>query len=79
MHTLKLKINDRVYDKLIGLLGKFSHDEVEIEMDEQNFTETKKYLDSELAEITNGNANFLTVNEAEQRLENMIRKHEDHL
>jgi ethanolamine utilization microcompartment shell protein EutL len=78
MHTLKLKINDRVYDKLIGLLGKFSHDEVEIIMEEPNFAETKKYLDAELAEITNGNANFLTVNEAEQRLENMIRKHEDH-
>lgn len=79
MHTLKLKINDQVYDKLIGLLSKFSHDEVEIIMEEPNFAETKKYLDAELAEITNGNANFLTVNEAEQRLENMIRKHKDHL
>lgn len=79
MQTLKLKINDQVYDKLIGLLSKFSHDEVEIIIEEPNFAETKKYLDAELAEITNGNANFLTVNEAEQRLENMIRKHKDHL
>jgi len=79
MHTLKLKINDQVYDKLIGMLGKFSKDEVEIIMDESNFNETKRYLDTELEEITSGNAKFLTVNEAEQRLENMIRKHEDHL
>lgn len=79
MHTLKLKINDQVYDKLIWLLGKFSKDEVEIIMDESNFIETKKYLDAELDEITSGKAKFFTINEAEQRLENLIKKHEDHL
>lgn len=79
MHTLKLKINDQVYDKLIWLLGKFNKDEVEIIMDESNFDETKKYLDAELDEIKSGKAKFFTVNEAEQRLENLIKKHEDHL
>lgn len=79
MHTLKLKINDKVYDKLIWFLSKFTKDEVEIIMDESNFNETKRYLDAELDEITSGNANFLTVNEAEQRLESVIRKHEDRL
>lgn len=79
MHTLKLKINDQVYDKLIGLLSKFSKDEVEIIMDESNFNETKRYLDAELDEIKSGKAMFFTVNEAEQRLENLIKKHEDHL
>ena len=79
MHTLKLKINDQVYDKLIWLLSKFSKDEVEIIMDESNFNETKKYLDAELDEIKSGKAMFFTVNEAEQRLENLIKKHEDHL
>ena len=43
MHTIKLKIDDRVYDKLIRQLGKFSKDEVEIVLDEPNFVETKKY------------------------------------
>ena len=77
MHTLKLKINDQVYDKFILLLGKFTNDEVEIILDESNFNETKKYLDAELDEITSGKATFLTINEAEQRLENLIKKHED--
>jgi hypothetical protein len=79
MHTLKLKINDQVYDKFIWLLGKFTKDEVDIIMDESNFNETKKYLDAELDEITSGKAKFFTVNEAEQRLENLIKKHEDHI
>ncbi len=79
MPTIKLKINDQVYDKLILLLGKFTKDEVEIILDESNFNDTKKYLETELDEITSGNAKFLTVNEAEQQLENRIIKHEDHL
>jgi len=79
MHTLKLKIDDRIYDKLIRQLSKFSKDELEIVVDEPNFASTKKYLDAELNEIINGNASFLTLNEAEQRLETRIRKHEDHL
>jgi hypothetical protein len=79
MHTIKLKIDDRIYDKLIRQLSEFSIDEVEILIDETNYTEIKKYLDAELDDIKSGNANFLTVEEAEQRLENRIRKHEDHL
>ena len=79
MPTLTLKIDDKVYEKLLWLLGKFTKDEVEIIMDESNFNETKKYLDAELDEIKSGKAKFFTVNEAEQRLENLIRKHEDHL
>ena len=79
MHTLKLKINDHVYDKLIRLLGKFNKEEVEIILDESNFNETKKYLDAELDEIISGKARFFTINEAEQRLENLIKKHEDNI
>jgi hypothetical protein len=79
MHTIKLKINDRIYDQLIRELGKFSKDEVEIVLDEPFFVETKKYLDAALDEINSGKAKFLTVNEAEQRLENRIKKHEDRL
>lgn len=79
MYTLKLKINEQVYDKFIWLLSKFTKDEVEIIMDKSNYNETKKYLDNELDEITSGKAKFFTVNEAEQRLENLIKKHEDHI
>ena len=79
MHTIKLKIADTVYDKLIGLLGKFTKDEVEIITEEADFKETKKYLEKELDEIIDNKANFLTVNETEQRLENLIKKHEDYL
>jgi uncharacterized protein YdcH (DUF465 family) len=38
--------------------------------------ETKKYLQTELDEIKNGDARFLSVNDAEQQLERLIKKHE---
>lgn len=79
MHTIKLKIDDKVYDKLIWLLGKFNKEEVEIILEETNFLETKKYLDAEMDDILTNKANFLSENETEQRLENLIRKHEDNL
>jgi hypothetical protein len=79
MHTIKLKIEDNVYDKLIWLLSKFTKDEVEIILEESSFTEQKKYLETELDEILKDKAEFLSVNETEQRLENLLRKHEDHL
>ena len=76
MHTLKLKIDDRVYDQFLDLLSKFSKEEIEIVMNESQFSETKKYLQTELDEINTGDAEFLSVNEAEQQLENLIKKHE---
>jgi ethanolamine utilization microcompartment shell protein EutL len=79
MHTIKLKIDDSVYDELIRHLSKFSKSEIEIVMEEPDFTDIKRYLNAELDEINNGKAVFLSLEEAEQRLENRIKKHEDHL
>jgi len=79
MHTLKLKIDDKIYDKLLLQLSKFSSDELEIIVDDVNFEENKKYLEAELKEILDGNANFYSVNEVELRLDKVIKKHEANL
>lgn len=79
MHTLRLKVNDKVYNKLLGLLGKFNRDEIEIIADTSDFTKNQKYLAIELNEIRNGTANFIEIEEAEQRLENVIITHENRI
>jgi hypothetical protein len=76
MHTVKLRVNDGVYDKLILLLSKFNKDEVEIIPETSDFAKNQKYLDSELNEILNGKARFVEMDEADQRLESIIKKHE---
>ncbi|HKL34163.1 MAG TPA: hypothetical protein VJ919_16605 [Tangfeifania sp.] len=82
MHSIRLKISDKIYDNVLWWLSRFSKDEVEIiieDSDEQAFEENKKYLSEELNEILEGSAKFLTEDEAEYRLEKMIKKNENRL
>ncbi|HUH74170.1 MAG TPA: hypothetical protein VLZ75_07165 [Chitinophagales bacterium] len=79
MHTIKLKINDKVFDRLIWFLSKFSKDEVEIIEEDTEFIENQKYLKKEFDEILSGNATFLEMDEVEARLEKIIKRNEDNL
>jgi len=82
MHSVRLKISDKIYENVLWWLSKFSKDELEIiveETDEKTFIENKKYLEEELNEILNGSAKFLSEEEAGYRLEKMIKKHENRL
>lgn len=79
MRTVRLKINDKIYDRLIWLLSKFTKDEVEVIPEDSEFVENQSYLTSELREIEEGKAVFHNLEEVEQRLGKVIRKHEDNL
>ncbi|WP_218598584.1 tRNA pseudouridine synthase A [Polaribacter sp. NJDZ03] len=68
MHTIQLKISEKVYDKFIWLLSKFNKDEVEIVSESADFNGTKDYLQQELNEIESGKANFISQQEFEDRL-----------
>lgn len=77
MHTIKLKISDEVYDRLLWLLNKFNKDEVEIVSDVDTYAETKYYLKKELNEIYNGEATFHSLEEFDEKLEDSIRANEN--
>jgi hypothetical protein len=77
MHTIRLRINDRIYDKLLWLLSKFDNDELEIISEDAEFVENQKYLNSELNEIIQGKAKFVDINEVNDRLETIITRNEN--
>lgn len=79
MHTIRLKINDKVYDRFLWLLSKFNKEEVEIIMDDLDFTSTQKYLQKELEEINSGDAVFYSQKELDSRLDKVINKNENNL
>jgi hypothetical protein len=79
MHTVRLKINDKVFDRLIWLLSKFSKDELEIINEDAEFFESQKYLEQELSEMNSGQATFIPLDAAEQKLEYSIKKNENSL
>jgi hypothetical protein len=74
MQTIKLRINERIYDRLLGILGRFNKDEIEIIPEDAEFLENQKYLESELIEMVQGIASYIDIEEAEKRLEAIIAK-----
>lgn len=72
MHTIQLKINEKVYDKFIWLLSKFNKEEIEIISETSDFSLTKNHLQEELGEIENGNANFISQQDFENRLNKIV-------
>ncbi len=79
MQTIQLKISDKIYDKFILFLGKFSSDEVEIVSKNQEFISTKEYLQKELDEIESGKAVFYSQEELEEKLDKTLRNYENNL
>ncbi len=77
MQTIRLRIDDKIYDRLIGVLSKFSKDEVEIISENPTFLENQRSLNMELDEIIQGKAKFVDLNEVEERLETIIARNEN--
>ena len=77
MQTIVLKINDKIYDQVLGLLSRFGKDEIEIVVENSTFNDDQKYREKELNVIISGVAKFLGVEEAEVELEKRISKHEN--
>ena len=77
MQTIRLRIHDKVYDKLMWLLSKFNKDEIEIITEDSSFVDIQKYLQNELDDINSGKAKFQSIDELESRLDNAIKKREN--
>ncbi|MCD4691933.1 MAG: hypothetical protein K8R79_03370 [Calditrichales bacterium] len=77
MQTIKLKINDSIYDKIMWFLSKFNKDEIEIISENHEFVSNQNYLQNELNQIETRKAKFYSINEVEDELDEIIAKHEN--
>jgi len=76
MPTIKIKVSDKIYQKLMAMLRSFSKEEVEIVQEDSDFEQNQAYLQAELKEMDEGNAEFESEETVNERLNNVIRKHE---
>lgn len=76
MQTITLRINSRIYDRLMSMLSIFGKDELEVIATDDGFEADRAHLAEQLEKIDQGKAKFSTVEEAEVRLEALYRKHE---
>ncbi len=77
MKSITLKINEKIYDKFLWLLKQFKKEDIQIIDEDVNFDKNKEYLQGEAERISKGETKFFSLNEAEQRLEKVIKKHEN--
>lgn len=74
MKSLELKVNKRIYDKLLWLLGQFSSEDIIIVNED---SADKLYLQEQLKIMEEGRGNFISIEEMDDMLEERIKKYED--
>lgn len=77
MHTIRLRVDNKIYKNLMWFLGRFSKDEIQILDETDQFTSTKKYLEKELKIIEEGKAEYISVEQLNDDLETILKSHED--
>ncbi|MBK9257826.1 MAG: tRNA pseudouridine synthase A [Saprospiraceae bacterium] len=79
MLTVRLNIKENALDRVMQSLSAFTSDELVVIKEDQNYLANQKYLHKELEEINNGNAEFVSHEELESSLNEVIAKYEDRL
>jgi endo-alpha-1,4-polygalactosaminidase (GH114 family) len=77
MATLKLKISDRILDKVLWLLGQFKSEDVEIIQDEESTEENRRYVRETLQKLEQGKSRVYSMEALDDMLEKTIKAYED--
>ena len=77
MHTIRLRVNNTIYNNLMWLLNKFKKDEIEIITEDEQYVSIQTYLQNTLNQIDNENVFFDSITELDKKLEDRIKKHEN--
>lgn len=77
MQTLKLNINDNVYDKFMLILQRFDKSEIEIVQEDNLFNLNKNYLNFELNKLNADSSELITVEELNNSMDEIISKYEN--
>ncbi|MEQ9289343.1 MAG: hypothetical protein RIG77_20615 [Cyclobacteriaceae bacterium] len=76
MATLKLKVSDKILDKVVWLLSQFKTEDVQILESDEQFEADKLYAQNELARLESGASGSYTIDQLDELLEKTIRQHE---
>ena len=77
MQTIRLRVNDTIFQQLMWFLKRFSKTEIEVINENEEYLSIQEYLIKELENIEAGKAEFISFNQLDQDIESTIRKYED--
>lgn len=72
MHTVKLKISDKVYEKFLNALSEFSSEDIIVIVNKEEQSDIQEYLEKELQLLNSGKSNLLSQEEFERRLNEIV-------
>ena len=76
MQTIRLRVNDRVYKNLMRLLSKFGRNDIQVIEEDENYLSIQQYLKKELSKVEDGSAEYIDIDDLEDKLDATMRKHE---
>jgi len=76
MTTIKLKVSDKIIDKLLGLLSQFNREDLLIIENDKNFKQNQEILVKELEQVESGIGKTYSLDQADDILEKVINKYE---
>ncbi len=74
MKTIQIQVNNKIYDKLMSILSQFNSKDLKV-LNDEVFENDKNYLETQLKSITNGTAEYITIDELDSVLEETIAKY----
>lgn len=74
--TIRLRVNDKIYKHLKWVFSRFNKEEIQLIREDAEFISIQEYLKNELEEVENGTAEFISIEQLDNELENTIKKHE---
>lgn len=77
MHTIRLRVDNKIYKNLMWFLARFSKDEIQIEEETDQFISTRQYLEKELNIIEEGKAEYMSIEQLDNDLDAFLQSHED--
>jgi predicted DNA-binding antitoxin AbrB/MazE fold protein len=77
MTTLKIKVSDKMLDKLLGMLKQFKTEDVQIVQEFETLDEEQNYVHESLAKLESGESRSFSIQELDERMKRIIKDYED--
>ncbi|MFC3414681.1 hypothetical protein [Algoriphagus hitonicola] len=79
MATIKLKVSEKILDKVLWLLGQFKSEDLQIIENDGKFEADKVYAQNELRRLDSGASKSHSIDELDELLEKSIGQHENRI
>ncbi len=77
METIKIKVSEKIRDKVLSLLKQFDKQDLQVIENEHDFGFSEPELQNEYEKLNSGKAKTYSLEEADEILEETIKRYEN--